>query len=240
MRRFVALLVLAAGVLAAALPALGADATVNLVDAKFQPQTVTISVGEKVTWINSSGGFHNVSFDDGSFRNGDPASSNWTAERTFTAAGSFAYHCDVHGAPGGVGMSGTVVVVEAGATPAPTPPPAETPTPEPTSTPAPQTPPISLSALSVRRVVRAGRLRGSVRSGAGRLSIAVRAGKRRAGRRSVAVTSARRVSFSIRLDARSRRSLARRHRLRVLVSARLQSGTYTVSARSVRVTLRTS
>jgi plastocyanin len=29
---------------------------------------------------------------------------------TFTTAGTYRYHCAVHGGPGGVGMSGTVIV----------------------------------------------------------------------------------------------------------------------------------
>src|SRR5437868_11577241 len=42
-----------------------------------------------------------------------PAASNtWsvTVQNTFTETGTFHYYCDVHGGPGGLGMSGTVVV----------------------------------------------------------------------------------------------------------------------------------
>ena len=35
--------------------------------------------------------------------------------RTFDAAGTFRYYCDFHGAPGGQGMAGKIVVLEAGA-----------------------------------------------------------------------------------------------------------------------------
>jgi plastocyanin len=31
-------------------------------------------------------------------------------EHTFADAGEFAYYCDIHGGPGGAGMSGTVIV----------------------------------------------------------------------------------------------------------------------------------
>jgi plastocyanin len=76
----------------------------------FTPATVTVNRGGTVTW-NNAGGLHNVHFDDDSFiQPATPSSSAWTASRTFNTAGSFRYYCEVHGGPGGVGMSGTVVV----------------------------------------------------------------------------------------------------------------------------------
>ena len=81
------------------------------------PSTLTVHPGDTVTWVNQ-GGFHNATADDGSFRcaegcvaaTGDPSSAAWTFTRTFTQAGRVPYHCEVHGGPGGVGMSGVVVV----------------------------------------------------------------------------------------------------------------------------------
>jgi len=104
-----------AGLAVGPLPALGTNQTVTaMAFNRFVPQTVTISPGESVTWQNSGGGDHNVDFDDGSYRNGDPSTANWTATRTFTTPGTFSYHCDVHV---GEGMVGAVVVQGAHAGP---------------------------------------------------------------------------------------------------------------------------
>lgn len=77
----------------------------------FDPQTVTINPGDTVTWTNE-GGFHNVISDTGLFTSGPPSSLlGWTFSHTFPSLGSFPYYCEVHGTPGGVGMSGVVEVV---------------------------------------------------------------------------------------------------------------------------------
>lgn len=98
--------------LALSAPALAADQTVRATSSStFSPSTVTINVGDAVTWVNG-GGIHNVKFDDGSFEEpGEPAFS-WPTDpkRTFGQAGTFRYFCEAHGGPGGTGMSGTVVV----------------------------------------------------------------------------------------------------------------------------------
>ncbi len=70
----------------------------------FSPGNRTVAAGTTVTfrWANGAA-MHNVTFDDG------PASANQstgTYTRTFNNAGSFPYHCTIHGA----GMSGTVTV----------------------------------------------------------------------------------------------------------------------------------
>jgi len=74
-----------------------------------------------VTFRNA-GGFHDVTADDGSFRcsnscastsnpgGGAPNSSEWSQTLTFANAGTVPYYCTVHGAPGGIGMSGKIVV----------------------------------------------------------------------------------------------------------------------------------
>jgi plastocyanin len=101
-----------AGLAVAVIPSFAADKTVNTVsDNTFAPKTVTINQGEKVTWSNDSGGFHNVKFDDGTFEQPPVASTDsWTVSRTFAQPGTYAYYCSIHGASGGSGMSGTVVV----------------------------------------------------------------------------------------------------------------------------------
>lgn len=80
---------------------------------QFTPSTLTVPVGTTVnwTWDACSGDLygtqtctnHQVGFDDG------PTSqlqSSGTFTRTFAAAGTYPYHCLVHG----VAMSGTITV----------------------------------------------------------------------------------------------------------------------------------
>jgi plastocyanin len=100
-------------VLAFGLPsqAVAADQTVTAtVASQFVPPDLTIDVGDTVTW-NNAGGFHDVAFDDGSFRQPPaPSSAGWSVSRQFTGAGDFLYYCTVHGGPNGVGMAGSVTV----------------------------------------------------------------------------------------------------------------------------------
>ncbi|HXT22761.1 MAG TPA: Calx-beta domain-containing protein [Thermoanaerobaculia bacterium] len=77
----------------------------------FSPGTITIDRGQPVCWTwNTAGTSHNLKADDGSFSSGQPVSQG-TFQRTFTTAGTYGYHCQVHGSPTG-GMHGTVVVRE--------------------------------------------------------------------------------------------------------------------------------
>jgi plastocyanin len=102
----------------------------------FFRQTITIAPGDTVQW-QRTGGFHNVVADDGSFRlgegdSGSPGSSWRTGSHTFNTAGTFRYFCEIHGGPGGQGMSGIVIVQDAVATQTPT---ATSPAPTATATP---------------------------------------------------------------------------------------------------------
>ena len=74
----------------------------------FTPRTLTVGGGDGVTFRNA-GGFHGVHFDAGPFLQ-PSSSSTWTATRTFSAPGAYAYYCPIHGGPGGRGMSGVVLV----------------------------------------------------------------------------------------------------------------------------------
>jgi plastocyanin len=92
----------------------------------FSPAVVTIQAGDSVRFTNA-GGFHNVTADDGSFRcadgcdgeggHGAPSGNPWSVTRSFTQPGTYLYHCEEHGGPGGVGMSGRVIVQAAPGTP---------------------------------------------------------------------------------------------------------------------------
>lgn len=86
-----------------------ATAFVAVSDFMFAPNAVTINVGDSVQWDNM-GGLHNVVADDNSFTSGAPSSEPWSFTQPFPLPGTYNYYCAVHGAPGGVGMSGQVLV----------------------------------------------------------------------------------------------------------------------------------
>jgi plastocyanin len=81
--------------------------------AQFSPQAIMINAGDTVTWKWDDGTDHSVTSDtgiwDSGVKSGGPPFSQFS--RTFTAPGTFPYHCVIHGGPGGVGMSGTVTVM---------------------------------------------------------------------------------------------------------------------------------
>lgn len=85
--------------------------TVFMDDFFFTSRVITIARGSTVTWRNQGEFPHSATADNGSF---DTGIFNPGGQRsvTFNTAGTFPYHCVLHGAPGGVGMSGTVVVTE--------------------------------------------------------------------------------------------------------------------------------
>jgi plastocyanin len=88
----------------AAGPALAADEAVTIADFAFSPQTVTITVGDTVTWTNSDAVVHTATATDGAWDTGDLAQGQ-SGAITFSTAGTFAYLCTPHPT-----MTGTVVV----------------------------------------------------------------------------------------------------------------------------------
>ncbi len=77
----------------------------------FTPKTVNIIVGDIVQWNNNDVGiFHNVVADDSTFTSGDPDALAWNFSATFDTPGIYPYYCEVHGRPGGLGMSGVITV----------------------------------------------------------------------------------------------------------------------------------
>jgi len=105
---------------AAAAP-LAATKTVSVQDNMFVPKTITVNVGDTITWKVEGTNEHTAQADDGSFDSGDLKQGEKTSfSFTFTKAGTVAYHCKYHGGPGGQGMSGTIEVQAAGAAAPPT------------------------------------------------------------------------------------------------------------------------
>jgi LPXTG-motif cell wall-anchored protein len=109
---------------------------VSMIGTTFSPKTLTVQAGDTVIWTNQSGLAHTVTADDGSFDSGS-VQPGQTFSRTFSTAGTVAYHCSFHGAAGGIGMSG-VIVVRSSAPPT-TAPPVTTPATAPAPSPVPTT-----------------------------------------------------------------------------------------------------
>jgi plastocyanin len=83
----------------------GGGAEVTMEGIAFNPATITIKTGDRVTWTNKDSVGHDVTGDD--FESGDPGGigNGDTFEHTFDEAGTFKYVCTVH-----PGMEGTVKV----------------------------------------------------------------------------------------------------------------------------------
>lgn len=70
----------------------------------FSPNTLTVSIGTTVTWLNNEPVTHTVTSDSTLFDSGDMVKGN-TFAYTFNKAGTFAYHCKYHS-----GMTGKIIV----------------------------------------------------------------------------------------------------------------------------------
>ena len=84
-------------------------AQVTMKDIKFNPGSVTIKAGGKVTWTNDDSVGHDVTGDD--FESGSPGGIDGgsTFSHTFKKAGTYDMYCPVDGHEQ-KGMKGTVVV----------------------------------------------------------------------------------------------------------------------------------
>ena len=84
---------------------------------RFEPSTYAVPVGGTVNWFWAPGSTgHNIVPDDLDSPPHSGAPADWPMWHVFrfTRPGTYRYHCAIHGAPGGVGMSGTIVVTDAG------------------------------------------------------------------------------------------------------------------------------
>lgn len=71
-----------------------ADSSVSIRDFAFQPVTVTVRVGDTVTWTNRDDEIHNVEWSGGS--ESPDLSNGESYSRTFTRTGVFPYICGPH------------------------------------------------------------------------------------------------------------------------------------------------
>lgn len=85
----------------------GPGTQVSMKDIKFNPGTVTIKAGGKVTWTNDDSVGHDVTADD--FESGSPGAIDGgsTFSHIFKKPGTYAYVCSVH-----PGMKGSVKVTK--------------------------------------------------------------------------------------------------------------------------------
>lgn len=101
-----------------------ANHTVTIIGNSFSPSELTVAQGDTVTFRNSSGGLHNAASDDDApnlFRcatscsgfGGNPSASAWQSTVTMSNPGLTRYYCEIHGGPGGDGMSGSITVTAA-------------------------------------------------------------------------------------------------------------------------------
>lgn len=84
-----------------------APGSVTIKDFSFQPATITVNVGDTVTWTNEDSAPHSATADDGSFDTG-VFGKGQSRSHTFTKAGEFSYYCAPH-----PNMKATVKVVAA-------------------------------------------------------------------------------------------------------------------------------
>jgi plastocyanin len=79
---------------------------VNVLDNEFEPGSLSVAAGTTVTWTWMGSNTHNVTWDGAGEPGPSPTQAAGTYTRTFSTAGTFAYHCSVHGPA----MDGTIVV----------------------------------------------------------------------------------------------------------------------------------
>lgn len=82
-----------------------AGITVDIQDFTYNPDPVTISAGESITWTNLDAVFHTATADDRDALQTGTLSEGESFTQAFDTAGSYEYFCEFH-----ADMSGTVVV----------------------------------------------------------------------------------------------------------------------------------
>ncbi len=83
------------------------DRNVTIRDNKYDPSSRTISVGTEITWVNRGENPHTVTSDNDVFETDENLGTDEEFSHRFTQAGTYDYHCELHGADV---MSGTIVV----------------------------------------------------------------------------------------------------------------------------------
>jgi len=92
---------------------------VEVADSVFRPKQLTVTAGIEVVWKETGSLPHSVTSDTGLFDSNPNClkdTVNGCMQKgtefkfTFSKAGSYPYYCVIHGAKGGVNMSGVITV----------------------------------------------------------------------------------------------------------------------------------
>ena len=68
---------------------------VTIQNMAFSPASLTVKVGDKVTWTNQDSVGHSATADDNSFDTGVIAQGQ-SGSNTFSKTGTYTYHCSIH------------------------------------------------------------------------------------------------------------------------------------------------
>ncbi|HKB28566.1 MAG TPA: plastocyanin/azurin family copper-binding protein [Candidatus Limnocylindrales bacterium] len=77
----------------------------GVADFAFAPSTVTAKVGDVITWTNGGPASHTVTVDNAPACDTGAIASGSTGSLTFSAAGSYPFHCSIHSS-----MKGTITI----------------------------------------------------------------------------------------------------------------------------------
>src|SRR5258707_4478238 len=83
------------------------ESKIEIKDFAFNPQTITVKAGEKVTWINRDEEPHTVVSVEKQFKKSTALDTDQEVTITAGAPGTYTYFCSVHPK-----MTGTIVVVK--------------------------------------------------------------------------------------------------------------------------------
>ncbi|MEK7081049.1 MAG: plastocyanin/azurin family copper-binding protein [Patescibacteria group bacterium] len=81
------------------------SATISIKNFSFDPTTLTIKSGTKVTWTNDDSVTHTITSDSGSLLNSGTISPGQSFSFIFTNIGTENYHCSIH-----TTMRGNIIV----------------------------------------------------------------------------------------------------------------------------------
>ncbi len=74
----------------------------------YSPNPATVQVGQSVSWRNADSLPHTATADGGAFNTGNLSAGATSSPITMTTAGTFPYHCAIHGFT----MTGTLTVTQ--------------------------------------------------------------------------------------------------------------------------------
>lgn len=70
--------------------------TIAIQNFAFNPNTLTVKAGTKVTWINQDSTTHTVTSDNGAFQSSGNLNPGDKYTFTFNKTGTYPFHCSIH------------------------------------------------------------------------------------------------------------------------------------------------